>query len=246
LWIKLINIENLEGLFRILEPGYFFKTVRFVIQPGFLIAYLWRMDIRIQNTLDYIENNLGSNLSLNDLARTTLMSPSHFHKVFKQETGYTPFNFIKKIKMSKAYAMLISGNPKIYELTDQLGYQDYETFSRAFKKHYALAPDDLKAIAQKIRSEVGIDDNGIIIKTIEVESISEISDNIEKTGMKLKTILLDKGYSEEDITKAKIMMIMPKPLDQTADQIVIKNKFVISENNTIWQSILNQKGDVAK
>ncbi|WP_298900006.1 AraC family transcriptional regulator [uncultured Psychroserpens sp.] len=197
------------------------------------------MDRRIQKALDYIESNLSLQLTLSDLANVSCMSTSNFHRVFKKETGRTPFKFTEEIKMKKAYTMLISGSYKIHELTETFGYQDYETFTRAFKKYYALAPDDLKAIAQKIKSEMQVGPDGFIIKIFEVDSIDDIKENIERIILNLKHYIKDKGYSEEDIAKAKVMSIMPKIENSTPNEKTIKNKFVITENQKIWKTLLN-------
>nr|WP_321231601.1 AraC family transcriptional regulator [uncultured Psychroserpens sp.] len=197
------------------------------------------MDHRIRKTLDYIESNLSLKLTLNDLAKVACMSPSYFHRAFKKETSRTPFEFIEEIKMSKAYTMLISGTHKVHELTEAFGYNDYETFTRAFKKHYTLAPDDLKAIAQKIKSEMNVGPEGFIIKIFEVDSITEVREKLDAIIHDLKTYLKEKGYSESDIEKAKVMSIMPKFEDISQHQNTIKNKFVITEEQKIWKALLN-------
>lgn len=199
------------------------------------------MDARICKALNYIENNLSLKLTLNELSEVACMSPSYFHRVFKKETGRTPFEFIEEIKISKAYALLILGSHKVYELTELFGYSDYETFTRAFKKHYTLAPDDLKAIAQKIKSDMNVGPEGFLIKVFEVDNISEVTDKLKAIFLDLKSFLIEKGYSEEDINKAKVMSIMPKFDNNSENQNTIKNKFVIAEDQKIWEALLNHR-----
>ncbi|WP_298902480.1 helix-turn-helix transcriptional regulator [uncultured Psychroserpens sp.] len=197
------------------------------------------MDARIGKVLDHIESHLSSKLALNDLAQISCMSPSYFHRVFKKETGRTPFEFIEEIKMRKAYTLLLSGTHKVHELTEIFGYSDYETFTRAFKKHYFIAPDDLKAIAQKIKTLLNIGPEGFIIKTFEVDTIEDIKEHIEGLVHNLKEDLKHKGYSDEDIKKAKVLSIMPKINSVPQDENTIKNKFIIAEDQKIWRTLLN-------
>ena len=197
------------------------------------------MDERISKTLDYIESHLSSRLTLHDLAQTACMSSSYFHRVFKKETGRTPFEFIEEIKMRKAYTMLLSGTYKVHELTEVFGYSDYETFTRAFKKHYFIAPDDLKAIAQKIKTLLNVGPDGFIIKTFEVDTIEDVKDHIEDLVRNLREHLKSKGYSDDDIRKAKVLSIMPKLNSESQDQNTIKNKFIIAEDQKIWKTLLN-------
>ena len=92
------------------------------------------MDKRIKTVLDYIEDHLDRDLPLSKLSKIACLSPSQFHRIFKKATGSTPFQFIEKIKMDKAYRLITCGQATVYELTEQLNYNDYETFSRAFQK----------------------------------------------------------------------------------------------------------------
>ena len=198
------------------------------------------MDARISKVLDHIESNLASELGLKDLAEVACMSPGHFHRTFKRDTGRTPFQFIEEIKMNKAFQTLVGGSKTVHELTWQLGYKDYETFSRAFKKHHAIAPDDLKSIAQKIKEETDIGPENIIIKTFEVEELSEVKAALDNVVDKLKELMIEKGYTEEDLKQAKVMSVMPK-IVATDEQALalVKNKFVIAENQKIWQQLLS-------
>ncbi len=199
------------------------------------------MDERIRKVLDYIESNLSSSLKLEELAKVACMSTSQFHRAFKRDTERTPFAFIEEIKMNQAYQLIIAGNVKVHELTQQLGYEDYETLSRAFKKHFLLAPDDLKAIANRIKKDMGVNEDGIIIKTFEVESEDQIIESLEQIIAEFKQSLYDKGYSEEEIESAKAMAVRPKMSQDNSDVNLVKNKFVIAENNQIWKSILERK-----
>ena len=112
------------------------------------------MEDRIKDVLNYIEENLGTSLKLNDLAAIACLSPSQFHRQFKRQTGRTPFKFVEELKMNKAYQMIIQGQWMVHELSDEFGYRDYETFSRAFKKYFHFSPDDLKAIVEGVKANV--------------------------------------------------------------------------------------------
>ncbi len=177
---------------------------------------------------------------LNELASVGCMSPSYFHRVFKKETGRTPFEFIEEMKMNKAYALIISDTQRVSELTEMFGYSDYETFTRAFKKHFILAPDDIRAIVLKIKNDMNVGSEGILIKVFEVDNISQIQNKLDAIYVDLKRFFIQKGYTEADIDKGRVLSIIPK-LDQIQNGAdVIKNKFVIKEDQKIWESILNQ------
>lgn len=195
------------------------------------------MDDRICNVLDHIEADLSKKLTLHDLAQVACMSATHFHKVFRRETGKTPFGFIEEIKMAAAYDRLLQGEVKVQDLAIQLGYEDYETFSRAFKKHFFFAPDDLKAIAKKVMEKTGVRSGELIIKTLEDYPDPEKTEDLVRS---LMSTLQEKGYSIKDISKLNVISIEPKSLDADKNSL-IKNKFMIGDNASIWRAILKNQ-----
>ncbi len=201
------------------------------------------MDDRIRQVLDHIEANLSSALTLQELAAVACMSPSHFHRVFKQSTGRTPFQFIEEVKMEHAYRLLIAGDIRVHTLSLQLGYRDYETFSRAFKKRHFLAPDDLRAIAQKVKSTTQTDENGLIIKVFVVEDLNEMATALEEVSHGLRQLLVEKGYDATDLEQAKFLSIMPKEVAEGEELMLVKNKFVLEENHKIWRELIKQSAN---
>lgn len=195
------------------------------------------MDQRIERVLNYIENNLSKQHTLQSLSRLALMSSTHFHKVFKQSTGTTPFRFVETIKMQYAHEQILSGSTGISLLADQLGYQDYETFSRAFKKHYKLSPDDLKAIAKKIKIQTNNDN--LLVKVFEMEESESIEEVMQRVLSHLRKLVIDLGYSEEDLREAKILSILPNAMSKQKALATVKNKFSIREDRKLWWDIIN-------
>jgi AraC family transcriptional regulator len=65
---------------------------------------------RIQNTIDFIEDNLFVDLTLRELAETAKFSDYHYHRVFHALVGITVVEYIKKRRLSEAALKLISTN----------------------------------------------------------------------------------------------------------------------------------------
>jgi AraC family transcriptional regulator len=61
---------------------------------------------RINKVIDYIEVNLDSKLLLAELAEVAMFSKYHFHRIFKNVTGENLNEFIKRMRMIKAYRFL--------------------------------------------------------------------------------------------------------------------------------------------
>ncbi|MBO6197097.1 MAG: response regulator [Butyrivibrio sp.] len=82
----------------------------------------------------YIDENLGGKLQLNEVAEVFGLSPAYLSVLFKKntETGFSEYVYTKKIDRAKE--MLLSGDMKIYEVADALGFESAYYFSKVFKK----------------------------------------------------------------------------------------------------------------
>ncbi len=188
------------------------------------------MDPRIGRTLEFIDTNLHLPLTLEELAEVACLSTSQFHRIFKKETNRTPFIFIEEMKMAKAYEMISEGKVMVHEMATQIGYKDYETFSRAFKKHFLLSPDDLKAISLRLKDEVG-DDQEVILTVAESE---------EEALQKIEEIIKERGLTMEEIQDSLKFHVREKTNESGPEQL-IKNKYELAMGQKILESILNRK-----
>ncbi len=91
-------------------------------------------DKLIQTIQEYIDDNLNGRVQLNEVAEAFGLSPAYLSVLFKKamETGFSEYVYTKKIE--KAKEMLLSGDMKIYEVADALGFESAYYFSKVFKK----------------------------------------------------------------------------------------------------------------
>jgi YesN/AraC family two-component response regulator len=69
------------------------------------------------------------------------LSPVYISKIFKEETGESPINYLIKIRLEKAKEILVnSGGGSIKSIANQVGYEDVYHFSKLFKKYYGISP----------------------------------------------------------------------------------------------------------
>ncbi|MTI23263.1 AraC family transcriptional regulator [Fulvivirga sp. RKSG066] len=189
------------------------------------------MDERILKVLDYIEDHLVHSPGLQDLASRACLSPSQFHRLFKKETGKTPFLFIKEIKLNKAYQLLTLNHQSIADISSELGYKDYETFSRAFKKYFHIAPDDLKAIVGEIkkRNET-TPEEAIYVTSTNTADQAEIKKAVAK-------LLKEKKLDINSIDDLKLYQVKKSSISLKTPGL-IKKKFVMREDQRIWKSLI--------
>lgn len=95
----------------------------------------------ISNVLRYMEARYPDKLEVDQLAALANMSPSKFHKAFKQVTSESPVQYLKKIRLNKARYMM-QGGTKAYIAAYRVGYESPSQFSREFKRYFGYNPAD--------------------------------------------------------------------------------------------------------
>lgn len=94
---------------------------------------------RLAFVIDYIKNNLHQKLSIEHIAKLAYVSKSNFFKLFKQELGISPNDYILQERMNKAKNLLRYNN-SIKEVAYQTGFADTNYFTRTFKLLEGMTP----------------------------------------------------------------------------------------------------------
>ncbi len=95
---------------------------------------------RINCVIDYIEEHIDAELTLEELAGVAQFSPFHFHRIFRAIVGEPLNAFIQRIRLEKA-AIKLLGNPakSITEIAYECGFSGSSTFARAFKDMFGVS-----------------------------------------------------------------------------------------------------------
>lgn len=99
---------------------------------------------QIEAVLEYLENNMDSNLSLNFLAKKAGFSPYHFHRIFRATTGKTLHEYVLSRKLNKAASMLLYENSDITKIALDSGFSTPSAFAKCFKEMFGSTPSEYK------------------------------------------------------------------------------------------------------
>lgn len=95
----------------------------------------------VQRIISFLSENYAAKISLDQIARNMYLSPVYISKIFKEETGDSPINYLIKIRLEKARDILLQGNERsIKNIANSVGYEDVYHFSKLFKKYYGISP----------------------------------------------------------------------------------------------------------
>lgn len=97
----------------------------------------------VDSIITFMHENYMNDISLDKISKNMYLSPVYISKLFKEETGDSPINYLIKIRLDKATIILKSKLYSIKEVAIMVGYNDVYHFSKQFKKHYGFSPSTL-------------------------------------------------------------------------------------------------------
>jgi AraC-like DNA-binding protein len=99
--------------------------------------------MRIASVYNYIMQNYGSALTLEDVAMQAHLTPTAFCRYFKKHTRHTLVNFINKVRVNEACKMLVNGSAKsIAAIAYSCGFNSITNFNYVFKSITGVSPRD--------------------------------------------------------------------------------------------------------
>lgn len=97
-------------------------------------------DFYIKESLSFIEQNFQNDISIEDISHFCNLNRSYFGKIFRDNVGKSPQEFLISYRMSKAVELLKLTKLSIADIGNAVGYPNQLHFSRAFKNVYGTSP----------------------------------------------------------------------------------------------------------
>ena len=98
---------------------------------------------KLVRAVEYIQDQLATDLTVSRIAQAVYISPHHFTKLFKQSTGQSPHRYVVEARVRKAKELLSTGEFTISEAAYQVGFVDQSHLTRHFKRVFGLPPKRL-------------------------------------------------------------------------------------------------------
>ncbi len=96
------------------------------------------------NIIKYIDEHITERMSLCDIAEHFHLSKEHTSYIFKREMGLPLVSYINEQKSLLAKNIILSGEMALSDISDYLGFENYDYFSKTFKKYMGVTPLKLK------------------------------------------------------------------------------------------------------
>lgn len=94
----------------------------------------------IRTAIDFIEENMEDELSIDKIAEHVYLSPFYFQRGFTMLCGYTVGEYIRRRRLALAGSELAAKDVKIIDLAIKYGYDSPDSFTRAFTRFHGVTP----------------------------------------------------------------------------------------------------------
>lgn len=99
---------------------------------------------KLRRSIDYIHENYNKDICIPKLAELEHLSASRYYSLFKENTGFSPSEYIIVLRIKRACTLIREEYMTVKEIAAEVGYHDPFYFSRLFKKHMGVSPSEYK------------------------------------------------------------------------------------------------------
>ncbi len=146
------RIKIFGSIYKTLESGYSLDNLTYSnISFSYFLASLSFTDKfasarhviekdAVDFSIEFMQNHLDVQLTLESLASSINLSVSHYSSIFRKKTGYSPVVYFNHLKIQHACQYLQFTTLRINEIASKLGIDDAYYFSRMFTKIMGISP----------------------------------------------------------------------------------------------------------
>ncbi|HEY4554383.1 MAG TPA: helix-turn-helix domain-containing protein [Bacillaceae bacterium] len=132
------NAENIEEIRHRLEG-----TIEQLLGQV-LSSHNEQMLKSVQKAINYIDQHYHQPITLEEISNYVSLSANYFSNMFKKTTGYSFIEYVAKLRIEKAKAMLMDLDNTVYQIAGAVGYSDPRYFSRVFKQAVGKTPSQYR------------------------------------------------------------------------------------------------------
>lgn len=147
--------ETACALMTMLEAGWIDAMALPMALSSLLWAILWHVakpgskatkSATMQKAESFVENNLGQTIRVQDLADECGLSHHHLIRLFRQEHGVTPLEFIRDKRVQLACKLLLSTTKTIKSVAIEVGINDLQRFNKTIRDAFGCSPRKLRQL----------------------------------------------------------------------------------------------------
>ncbi|GGG16654.1 response regulator [Paenibacillus abyssi] len=122
-----------------------FLTEKYVSSTRKLVTHRkFSNRLNLNEIKQFIDHNFTEPITQEKIAGVFFVSKEYLSKVFKQQFGQNMTDYIQGLRMEQARKWLLNDDIPIKNIAEMCGYEEVAYFYRVFKKHFGIAPGELR------------------------------------------------------------------------------------------------------
>lgn len=113
-------------------------------QPKTILKPTAASKVEIQQTIDFLNDNMDQDITLAKAAEHVGFSPSHLHRAFKAATGERLHEHLIRIRLERAKTLLKATNLTVSEIAIEVGFSDQGHLARQFRRAFQTSPAEYR------------------------------------------------------------------------------------------------------
>lgn len=145
---NMVNFYQSDGIETIFQSSMrIYHIFEYLLAPE---KQQYEKDSPIENAIRYIRSNMAEDISLDDLANEANLSTYYFAHCFKEQTGYSPMEFVINTRLNHAKILLVRTSKSIAEIAYEVGYSSANSLINIFVKKEGMPPGQYRRIYQSL------------------------------------------------------------------------------------------------
>jgi transcriptional regulator GlxA family with amidase domain len=99
----------------------------------------------VRRLRDYVEHSLADELDVMAMAEMAALSPAHFARSFAATVGVTPFHYVVRRRLARAYELLERTERSVLDVAVEVGFKTQSHFTARFRREFGVTPRDIRS-----------------------------------------------------------------------------------------------------
>ena len=152
----------------------------------------------VQRMQDYIEEHLEQEITLSELSKASLFSPWHSYRLFKNHLGFTPAEYIRRLRLSHSALRLKKEKCLVIDAAYECGFSSVDGYIRAFFKEFGCNPGEYvkDPIPIALFIPYGVKFRELRKDIVDIENLQSIFVQVIRKSE--RKVIMKRGISAED------------------------------------------------
>ena len=98
----------------------------------------------VQQAVSYFKNHFSERKGIGEAAELCNVSQAHLTRIFRQETGQTPLQYLTRIRMEYALFLLLNTQDSMESISEACGFLNRNYFAKVFRRHLGCSPTEYR------------------------------------------------------------------------------------------------------